>query len=208
MTRDRDQILADLTAIYRQLPPTRQALAQALGDIPPTTTGHTSGHGDRTSRLALHANQDQALTDQATLDRLITTAAARIHNHQPAHNAIAAILDICNRWAPPTRRRQHIHQGLRDAANDQLNRTGDPNNCTSCRRVPGVYGEPHRRGLCKRCARWVDHIEATHGTRLELPPVALVEHSRTGRVDAAVIARTLRNNPLTNPTQPSDTVLN
>jgi hypothetical protein len=140
-------------------------------------SGGTSGVSDRTGRLALAviAGQDQALTDSRRLDHLMLLMAARCRRGQPLTRQLSEVIDICDRWAPTERRRRALDANLRAAADDLLNKHDDHGNCESCKRVPGEYGEPHRRGLCKTCARHLDRVMALYDVVLELPPKRLLE---------------------------------
>lgn len=165
----------------RRLPAAREALRRAVGDMPASGgSGGTSGpciNGGPTARLALALidGQDQAITDSRRLDHLVMLMAARCRRGQPLTRQLSEVIDICDRWAPSERRRRALDANLRAAADDLLNKHDDHGNCDSCKRVPGAWGEPHRQGLCKTCARHLDRVHALYDVTLELPPRALVE---------------------------------
>lgn len=174
-----NHLLAELAA---RLPPTRRALAQAIGDIPASGgSGTSSGISDRTGRLALGLIEgiDAAILDSERLNALERQCIVRLHNDQRIEHLLAQIVDICDRWAPTQRRKSKIDENLRAAADDLLNRHDDSGNCDSCKRVPGAWGAPHRKGLCKTCARHLDRISVLYVTDLELPPRRLVEIVKT-----------------------------
>jgi hypothetical protein len=172
---DDAEILRD---IARRLPAARKALASAVGDIP-ASGAHSGTHGvsDRTGRLALAVidGRDQALTDSRQLDRLMIVLKVRCRNGRPITRQLLDVQTIVDRWAPTPRRRQALEQNLRAAADDLLNKHDDHGNCESCKRVPGAWGEPHRRGLCKTCARHLDRVTALYCVELDVPPKRLVE---------------------------------
>jgi len=167
-----------LTEAARRLPAARKALDAATGDIPPAGgSGGGSGTSDRTGRLALAVidGTDTAVLDSRRLDALERVCIARCKAGQDIAAQLRQVLDICDRWAPDPRRKAALDANLRAAADDMLNRHDDQGNCTSCKRVPGAWGEPHRRGLCKTCSRHLDRVHALYDVVLELPPKRLVE---------------------------------
>jgi hypothetical protein len=163
--------------VRRRLPDARQAMIAALGTMPSTAggSGGSSGPSDRTGRLACAylANEaiDPARRDLDALTMILWRARNRGHF---TGGEIAAMLDLCDRWAPTPQRRRKIDDNLRAAADDLLNKTEDAHNCRSCKRDPGSWGEPARRGLCKSCIRYLDRCTTLYDVTLELPPVALV----------------------------------
>ena len=165
--------------IADRLPAARQALDRCTGTIPAAGggTGASSGVSDRTGRLALCIidGMDQAIVDSRLLDTLERTTIARLKNGDPIGHQLAAILDIVDRWAPAEKRRRALEQNLRAASDDLLNRHDDHGNCDSCKRVPGAWGEPHRRGLCKTCARHLDRVTALYCVDIDVPPKRLLE---------------------------------
>ena len=193
MTTDAD-ILTDLA---QRLPAARKALAAAVGDIP--ASGGSGGSGnvsDRTGntavRLAAHPDTDVALAATRELDRLERQVIARRHAHAAVTDTLVAMQRIVDRWAPTPRQRQASNETLRAAANDLLNRHDDAGNCRSCKRDPGSWGEPHRRGLCRSCIRYLDRCVALYEVDLELPPVALIVVLRErGKVTDADIHRVM-----------------
>lgn len=167
-----------LAEVRRRLPAARTALARATGDMPASGgTGGASGPSDRTGRIAIAIIEgiDQAWNDSTELDRLERIIIARCKTGAPWKRELAHILDIIDRWAPTPTRRQKLNDNLRAAAGDMLNKTDDHGNCNSCKRVPGAYGTPHARGLCKTCDRWLQRTLVYYDVQLELPPRALVE---------------------------------
>ncbi len=162
----------------RRLPEARRKLQECLPDMPAAGGGGGSGTSDRTGRIAvavMEAGSDQAWTDWHTLDRIERAIIDRCRNDQPIGRQLAQLLDIVDRWAPTPRRRQALERNQRDAANDLLNRHDDHGNCTSCKQVPGAYGTPHARGLCKTCDRWLQRILASYAVDIDMPPRRLVE---------------------------------
>lgn len=169
-----------LSDARRRLPAARTALQAALGDMPSRggcegVSGGGTGEWGPTVTIALALSRDEAVRDDRRLDQLMLILAARCKRSQSITQQLAEVIDICDRWAPTPRRRQAIDTNLRAAADDLLNKHDDHGNCVSCKRVPGVWGEPHRQGLCKTCARHLDRIHALYDVTLELPPRILVE---------------------------------
>lgn len=180
MTSDAD-LLSDAR---RRLPQARKNLQAALGDMPSRggaegVSGGGTGEWGPTVTIALALGRDEAVRDSRRLDTLMLFMAARCRRTQSITNQLAEVIDICDRWAPTARRRQAIDTNLRAAADDLLNRHDDHGNCRSCTRVKGVWGEPHRQGLCKTCARHLDRIHNLYDVELELPPRILVEVCKT-----------------------------
>lgn len=169
-----------LSEARRRLPAARTALQAATGDMPASgAQGGTqggSGTSDRTGRLAIGIIDgiDLAINDTRRLDHLERTIIARCKTGQPWAQELAQVMDIVDRWAPAPGRKRKLDDNLRAAADDLLNKTEDTNNCRSCKRDPGSWGEPERRGLCKSCIRYLDRCTTLYDVTLELPPVALV----------------------------------
>ena len=162
----------------RRLPLARSALAVAIGDMPCSGTSQGgSGTSDRTGRIALGVidGVDTAWTDSRELDRLERIIIAKCNAEQSWTYLLPRVLDIVDRWAPTPRRRTALHNNLRSASDDLLNKTDDHGNCTSCKRVPGAWGEPHRKGMCKTCARYMDRVMALYVVTIDMPPRALIE---------------------------------
>lgn len=173
-----DDLTARLADINHRRPLARQRIIDALGTIPAAGggTGAASGVSDRTGRLACtyiaNTSTDVARQD---LDRLTDIEWTNKTKGGVTRKQLEVLVDICDRWAPDPKRRRALDANLRAAADDLLNRHDDHGNCTSCKRVPGAYGEPHRKGLCKTCARHLDRVMALYDVVLELPPKRLVE---------------------------------
>jgi hypothetical protein len=169
-----------LSEARRRLPAARTALAVAIGDMPCSGTSQGgSGTSDRTGRIALGVIEgvDTAWTDTRELDRLERIIIAKCNAGQSWTYLLPRVLDIVDRWAPTPRRRTALHNNLRSASDDLLNKSDDHGNCTSCKRVPGAWGEPHRQGMCKTCARYIDRITALYVVAIDMPPRALIEIS-------------------------------
>ena len=162
----------------RRLPEARRNLAECLPDMPAAGGGGGSGTSDRTGRIAvavMEAGSDQAWTDWHNIDRIERAIIERCRHDQQIGRQLAQLLDIVDRWAPTPRRRQALERNQRDAANDLLNRHDDHGNCTSCKQVPGAYGTPHARGLCKTCDRWLQRVLVYYDITDTLPRKRLVE---------------------------------
>jgi hypothetical protein len=191
-----------LSEARRRLPAARTALAAAIGDMPCTGSAQGgSGTSDRTGRIALGIidGTDTAWTDTQELDRLEHIIITKIRNNQPWTYLLPRILDIIDRWAPTDTHRRKLHANLRSASDDLLNKTDDHNNCISCKRVPGAWGEPHRQGMCKTCARYLDRIHAHYNITIDMPPRALIEISETrGKVTDHDIHTTMQGTPRRN----------
>lgn len=165
-----------MAEVRRRLPGARQAMIAALGTIPAAGgSGGSSGPSDRTGRLACaylaNPDIDPARRDLDTLTMILYRARARRHF---TNGEIAAMLDLCDRWAPTPRRKAKLDDNLRAAAGDLLNATDDHHNCRSCKRVPGAWGEPHKNGLCKNCDRWLQRTLLHYDVTIDMPPLALV----------------------------------
>lgn len=166
-----------LSEARRRLPAARQALHAATGDMPCSGTAQGgSGTSDRTGRLAIGIIDgiDTAINDTRRLDHLERIIIARCKTGQSWTRELAQVMDIVDRWAPAPSRKRKLDDNLRAAADDLLNKSEDINNCRSCKRVPGVWGEPHTRGLCKNCDRWLQRTLMHYNVTLDMPPVALV----------------------------------
>ena len=166
-TKDRDRLAQAL-----------KALSDATGDMPCTgTTGGGSGTSDRTGSIALRVIEgvDTAWADTQRLNTLLETMIRKMRTGQSVRRQIDELNDIINRWAPTDNQRRAITANLQAAANDLLNRHDDHGNCTSCKQVPGAYGTPHARGLCKTCDRWLQRILASYAVDIDMPPRRLVE---------------------------------
>lgn len=167
-----------LGELERRLPTARAKLAECLPDMPAAGGGGGSGTSDRTGRIAvmlLETGSDQAWADWHTLDRIERVLIDRCQRTLSITRQLEQLLDIVDRWAPTAKRRQALEANQRDAANDLLNRHDDHGNCQSCKRVPGAWGEPHARGLCKSCDRWLQRVLVYYDVELTMPPRALVE---------------------------------
>ena len=155
-----------------------KALSDATGDMPCTgTTGGGSGTSDRTGSIALRVIEgvDTAWADTHRLNILLESMIRKMRTGQSVRRQIDELNDIINRWAPTDNQRRAITVNLQAAANDLLNRHDDHGNCTSCKQVPGAYGTPHARGLCKTCDRWLQRILASYAVDIDMPPRRLVE---------------------------------
>lgn len=167
--------------VRRRLPDAREAMIAALGTMPSTAggSGGTSGPSDRTGRLACAylTNEaiDPARRDLDALTMILWRARNRGHF---TGGEIAVMLDLCDRWAPTPQRKRKLDEGLRAASDDLLNKTEDHHNCRSCKRDPGSYGEPHARGMCKSCDRWLQRVLALYDVTIDMPPVALLVIAR------------------------------
>jgi hypothetical protein len=115
---------------------------------------------------------DQAYRD---LDELTTIEWFNRRHGGVTKHQLMRLQALCDRWAPDPRRKAALDANLRAAADDLLNRHDDQGNCTSCKRVPGAWGEPFRRGLCVNCYRYLERVHALYDVVLELPPKRLVE---------------------------------
>jgi hypothetical protein len=170
-----------LSEARRRLPAARTALQAATGDMPCSGTSQGgSGTSDRTGRLAIGIIDgiDLAINDTRRLDHLERIIIARCKTGQPWTQELAQVMDIVDRWAPTPARRRKLDDNLRAAADDLLNKTEDTNNCRSCKRDPGSYGEPHARGMCKSCDRWLQRVLALYDVTIDMPPVALLVIAR------------------------------
>lgn len=173
-----DDLAAKLADVNQRRPLARSKMIDALGTIPAagSGTGAVSGVSDRTGRLACaylaNTSTDTARQD---LDRLTDIEWTNKTKGGISRKQLEVLVDICDRWAPTERRRRALDTNLRAAADDLLNKHDDHGNCDSCKRVPGAWGEPHRQGLCKTCARHLDRVHALYDVTLELPPRVLVE---------------------------------
>ncbi len=166
-TKDRDRLAQAL-----------KALSDATGDMPCTgTTGGGSGTSDRTGSIALRVIEgvDTAWADTQRLNTLLETMIRKMRTGQSVRRQIDELNDIINRWAPTDNQRRAITVNLQAAANDLLNRHDDHGNCTSCKQVPGAYGTPHARGLCKTCDRWLQRVLVYYDITDTLPRKRLVE---------------------------------
>ena len=166
-TKDRDRLAQAL-----------KALSDATGDMPCTgTTGGGSGTSDRTGSIALRVIEgvDTAWADTHRLNILLESMIRKMRTGQSVRRQIDELNDIINRWAPTDNQRRAITANLQAAANDLLNRHDDHGNCTSCKQVPGAYGTPHARGLCKTCDRWLQRVLASYAVDIDMPPRRLVE---------------------------------
>jgi hypothetical protein len=167
-----------LEEVRRRLPMARAKLAEALPDMPTSGGGGGSGTSDRTGGIATaimdNAN-DQAWADWHDLERIERIIIERCRTGQTITRPLAQLLDIVNRWAPTDKRRRALEANQRDAANDLLNRHNDQGNCTSCKQVPGAYGTPHSRGLCKTCDRWLQRVLTYYDLTDTMPRKRLVE---------------------------------
>lgn len=190
-----------LSEARRRLPAARTAIHRHIGNIPAAGGGtRASGTSDRTGsiacKLATAIDADQAWRDDAELDRLELQAIARLQAGTSITRTLQDILRIVDRWAPDPKRKQVLEDGLRAAANDDLNYRGDINNCDSCRRDPGSYGEPFRRGLCVNCYRRVARIVELYDVDITMPPVDLVRLFRErGKVTDHDIHRVMAGQP-------------
>jgi hypothetical protein len=180
-----------LSEARRRLPAARTALAAAIGDMPCSGTSQGgSGTSDRTGRIALGIidGVDQAWTDTRELDRLERIIIAKCNAGTSWTYLLPRVLDIVDRWAPSDSRRRKLDEGLRAAADDLLNKTEDHGNCTSCKRVPGVFNDPHKRGLCWGCNHLLERILANFDADMDMPPKRLIEIRKDrGRVVGADI---------------------
>jgi hypothetical protein len=170
-----------LSEARRRLPAARTALQAATGDMPCSGTSQGgSGTSDRTGRLAIGIIDgiDIAINDTRRLDHLERIIIARCKTGQPWAQELAQVMDIVDRWAPTPHRRRKLDDNLRAAADDLLNKTEDHHNCRSCKRDPGSYGEPHARGMCKSCDRWLQRVLALYDVTIDMPPVALLVIAR------------------------------
>ena len=166
-TKDRDRLAQAL-----------KALSDATGDMPCTgTTGGGSGTSDRTGSIALRVIEgvDTAWADTQRLNTLLETMIRKMRTGQSVRRQIDELNDIINRWAPTDNQRRAITVNLQAAANDLLNRHDDHGNCTSCKQVPGAYGTPHARGLCKTCDRWLQRVLVYYDITDTVPRKRLVE---------------------------------
>lgn len=166
-TKDRDRLAQAL-----------KALSDATGDMPCTgTTGGGSGTSDRTGSIALRVIEgvDTAWADTHRLNILLESMIRKMRTGQSVRRQIDELNDIINRWAPTDNQRRAITVNLQAAANDLLNRHDDHGNCTSCKQVPGAYGTPHARGLCKTCDRWLQRVLVYYDITDTLPRKRLVE---------------------------------
>ena len=166
-TKDRDRLAQAL-----------KALSDATGDMPCTgTTGGGSGTSDRTGSIALRVIEgvDTAWADTQRLNILLESMIRKMRTGQSVRRQIDELNDIINRWAPTDNQRRAITANLQAAANDLLNRHDDHGNCTSCKQVPGAYGTPHARGLCKTCDRWLQRVLVYYDITDTLPRKRLVE---------------------------------
>ena len=166
-TKDRDRLAQAL-----------KALSDATGDMPCTgTTGGGSGTSDRTGSIALRVIEgvDTAWADTHRLNILLESMIRKMRTGQSVRRQIDELNDIINRWAPTDNQRRAITVNLQAAANDLLNRHDDHGNCTSCKQVPGAYGTPHARGLCKTCDRWLQRVLVYYDIVDTLPRKRLVE---------------------------------
>ena len=166
-TKDRDRLAQAL-----------KALSDATGDMPCTgTTGGGSGTSDRTGSIALRVIEgvDTAWADTQRLNTLLEAMIRKMRTGQSVRRQIDELNDIINRWAPTDNQRRAITVNLQAAANDLLNRHDDHGNCTSCKQVPGAYGTPHARGLCKTCDRWLQRVLVYYDITDTLPRKRLVE---------------------------------
>ena len=166
-TKDRDRLAQAL-----------KALSDATGDMPCTgTTGGGSGTSDRTGSIALRVIEgvDTAWADTHRLNILLESMIRKMRTGQSVRRQIDELNDIINRWAPTDNQRRAITVNLQAAANDLLNRHDDHGNCTSCKQVPGAYGTPHARGLCKTCDRWLQRVLVYYAVDIDMPPRRLVE---------------------------------
>ena len=166
-TKDRDRLAQAL-----------KALSDATGDMPCTgTTGGGSGTSDRTGSIALRVIEgvDTAWADTHRLNILLESMIRKMRTGQSVRRQIDELNDIINRWAPTDNQRRAIPVNLQAAANDLLNRHDDHGNCTSCKQVPGAYGTPHARGLCKTCDRWLQRVLVYYDITDTLPRKRLVE---------------------------------
>lgn len=170
-----------LGEVRRRLPDARQAMLDALGTMPSTAggSGGTSGPSDRTGRLACAYLTNEAIDPaRRDLDALTLILWRARNRGYFTGGEIAAMLDLCDRWAPTPSRRRKIDDNLRAAADDLLNKTEDAHNCRSCKRDPGSYGEPHARGMCKSCDRWLQRVLSLYDVTIDMPPVALLVIAR------------------------------
>ena len=166
-TKDRDRLAQAL-----------KALSDPTGDMPCTgTTGGGSGTSDRTGSIALRVIEgvDTAWADTHRLNILLESMIRKMRTGQSVRRQIDELNDIINRWAPTDNQRRAITVNLQAAANDLLNRHDDHGNCTSCKQVPGAYGTPHARGLCKTCDRWLQRVLVYYDITDTLPRKRLVE---------------------------------
>lgn len=190
-----------LSEAAQRLPNARKAMLAATGDMPSRggcegVSGGGTGEWGPTVTIAMNLGADEAVRDSRRLDKLMLLMAARCRRSQPITQQLAEVVDICDRWAPTPRRRQALDANLRAAADDLLNRHDDHGNCRSCKRVPGAWGEPHRQGLCKTCARHLDRVHALYDVTLELPPRILVEVCKgRGKVTDHDIHAAMHGNP-------------
>lgn len=167
-----------LGELNRRLPTARRKLLECLPDMPASGGGGGSGTSDRTGRIAvaiLEAGSDQAWADWHEMDRIERALIERCRTHQTITPLLRDLLDIVDRNAPTDKRRKAIERNQRDAANDLLNRHDDHGNCTSCKQVPGAYGTPHARGLCKTCDRWLQRVLVYYDITDTVPRKRLVE---------------------------------
>lgn len=150
----------------------------ALGTIPSANGAGGGGVSDRTGRLAV-AYIDNPASDPARrdLDRVGTIQRRATERGGYTQGELATLTDICDQWAPSNKRRAALDANLRAAADDLLNRHDDHGNCISCKRVPGAWGDPHRQGLCKTCARYLDRVNSLYVCDESLPRKQLVEIS-------------------------------
>lgn len=175
-------VVADhMDQVRRRLPDARENMIAALGTMPSTAggTGGSSGPSDRTGRLACAylTNQaiDPARRDLDALTMILWRARCRGYF---TNGEVATMLDLCDMWAPTAGRKRKLDDNLRAAADDILNKTEDTNNCRSCKRDPGSYGEPHARGMCKSCDRWLQRVLSLYDVTIDMPPVALLVIAR------------------------------
>jgi hypothetical protein len=180
-----------LSEVRRRRSATRSAILAALPDIPSTSgSGGSGGVSDRTGRLGclVAEGADQAYKDLALLTDLEwASRTVGLTEHQ-----LDQWLALCDRWAPTEERRKHLEAGLRAAAGDNLNRTGDLRNCQSCKRIPGRLQEPHKKGLCWACNDLLETIRSNFVTDIDVPPLRLLEiRVERGRVMPADINRVM-----------------
>lgn len=168
-----------LSDVRRRLPAARNAILCAVGDMPSRggsegVSGGGTGEWGPTVTIAMNCHRDQAYKDLGRLTEL--EWANRTQGGLTSHQ-LEQLFDLCNRWAPDGKRRQVLEDGLRAAANDELNYRGDTNNCRSCARVPGQWGDPHRQGLCKRCDHTLARITEMYEHDYDMPPRELLERT-------------------------------
>lgn len=185
-----------LSEARRRLPAARTAIHRHIGNIPAAGGGtRASGTSDRTGsiacKLATAIDADQAWRDDAELDRLELQAIARLQAGTSITRTLQDILRIVDRWAPDPKRKQVLEDGLRAAANDDLNYRGDINNCRSCARIPGQWGDPHRQGMCKRCDHTLARITELYYHDYDMPPRELLARCQGRRITNGDIANAM-----------------